>query len=47
MEEGCLSIPGHNAKVKRPSEAHVAYLDSDGVQGRQMQATGLLALCAA
>lgn len=44
MEEGCLSIPGHNAEVKRPSEVHVAYLDSDGVR-QEMQATGLLAAC--
>ena len=44
MEEGCLSIPGHNAEVKRPAEVHVAYLDSDG-QKQEMQATGLLAAC--
>ena len=44
MEEGCLSIPGHNAEVKRPSEVHVAYLDRDGVR-QEMQATGLLAAC--
>ena len=44
MEEGCLSIPGHNAEVKRPSEVHVAYLDRNGVR-QEMQATGLLAAC--
>ena len=44
MEEGCLSIPGHNAEVKRPAEVHVAYLDSNGVR-TEMQATGLLAAC--
>ena len=44
MDEGCLSIPGHNAEVKRPSEVHVVYLDSDGVR-REMQATDLLAAC--
>ena len=44
MEEGCLSIPGHNAEVVRPSEVHVSYLDIEG-QKQQMQATGLLAAC--
>ena len=44
MEEGCLSIPGHNAEVKRPSEVHVSYLDTKG-QMQKMQATALLAAC--
>ena len=44
MEEGCLSIPGHNAEVKRPSEVHVSYLDTQG-QMQKMQATALLAAC--
>ena len=44
MEEGCLSIPGHNAEVVRPSEVHVSYLDIEG-QMQEMQATGLLAAC--
>ena len=44
MEEGCLSIPGHNAEVVRPSEVHVSYLDVEG-QKQEMQATGLLAAC--
>ena len=44
MEEGCLSIPGHNAEVVRPSEVHVSYLDIEG-QKQEMQATGLLAAC--
>ena len=44
MEEGCLSIPGHNAEVARPSEVHVSYLDIEG-QKQEMQATGLLAAC--
>jgi len=44
MEEGCLSIPGHNAEVKRPAEVHVSYLDTDG-QTQELQATGLLAAC--
>ena len=44
MEEGCLSIPGHNAEVQRPSYVHVSYLDSDG-NSQEMEATGLLAAC--
>ena len=44
MEEGCLSIPGHNAEVVRPSEIHLSYLDIEG-QKQEMQATGLLAAC--
>ena len=44
MEEGCLSIPGHNAEVVRPSEVHVSYHDIEG-QKQEMQATGLLAAC--
>ena len=44
MEEGCLSIPGHNAEVKRPSTVHVSYLDSNG-NNQEMEATGLLAAC--
>ena len=44
MEEGCLSIPGHNAEVVRPSKVHVSYLDIEG-QKQEMQATGLLAAC--
>ena len=44
MEEGCLSIPGHNAEVVRPSEVHVSYNDVEG-QKQEMQATGLLAAC--
>jgi len=44
MEEGCLSIPGHNAEVARPSEVHVSYLDVEG-RIQETQATGLLAAC--
>ena len=44
MEEGCLSIPGYNAEVVRPSEVHVSYLDTEG-RVQEMQATGLLAAC--
>ena len=44
MEEGCLSIPGRNAEVERPSKVHVSYFDIEG-QKQEMQATGLLAAC--
>ena len=44
MEEGCLSIPGHNAEVVRPSTVHVSYLDTER-RVQEMQATGLLAAC--
>ena len=44
MEEGCLSIPGHNAEVVRPSEVHVSYVDTEG-RVQEMQATGLMAAC--
>jgi len=44
MEEGCLSIPGHNAEVERPSEVHVSFLDVEG-RIQETQATGLLAAC--
>jgi peptide deformylase len=29
LEEGCLSLPGIHETVKRPSRAHVTYLDED------------------
>jgi peptide deformylase len=41
-EEGCLSVPGFNATVLRPSRAIVKGLDRDG-QEQQHDATGLLA----
>ena len=44
MEEGCLSIPGHNAEVARPSEVQISYLDTEG-RIQEMKATGLLAAC--
>ena len=28
-EEGCLSIPGYNAKIKRPSSLKVKYTDEN------------------
>ena len=41
-EEGCLSVPGFNATVVRPSRVVVKGLDRDG-QERQTEGTGLLA----
>jgi peptide deformylase len=41
-EEGCLSVPGFNATVVRPSHVIVKGLDRDGRE-RQHEGTGLLA----
>ena len=41
-EEGCLSVPGFNATVARPSRAVVKGLDLDGRE-RAVEGTGLLA----
>ena len=41
-EEGCLSVPGFNATVARPSAATVRAFDRRGVS-RDIQGTGLLA----
>ncbi|HEV3142216.1 MAG TPA: peptide deformylase [Vicinamibacterales bacterium] len=41
-EEGCLSVPGFNATVLRPSRAVVRALDREGRE-QQHEATGLLA----
>ncbi len=41
-EEGCLSVPGFNATVMRPTRAVVKALDRGGVEQRH-EATGLLA----
>ncbi len=41
-EEGCLSVPGFNATVARPSRAVVRGLDRDGVE-HTVEGTGLLA----
>jgi peptide deformylase len=41
-EEGCLSVPGFNATVVRPSRAVVKGLDRDG-NPQQQEGTGLLA----
>ena len=44
LEEGCLSIPGENAVVKRPAMVRARYLDIDGAE-KEMEADGLLAAC--
>jgi len=44
LEEGCLSIPGHNSEVVRPAEVDVRYLGIDG-NIHEMHAGGLLAAC--
>jgi peptide deformylase len=41
-DEGCLSLPGFNATVPRPSRAVVRALDRDG-RPRTVEGTGLLA----
>jgi len=41
-EEGCLSVPGFNATVIRPSRVVVRGLDRQGTE-RQVEGTGLLA----
>ena len=43
-EEGCLSVPGFNATVARPSRVVLKGLDRDGQEHTQ-EATGLLARC--
>ncbi len=43
-EEGCLSVPGFNATVARPSQVTVKGLDRDGVE-QSVTGTGLLARC--
>nr|WP_320115108.1 peptide deformylase [uncultured Desulfuromonas sp.] len=43
-EEGCLSVPGYYASVKRSSWVKVRYLDMDG-QTVEREADGLLAIC--
>jgi peptide deformylase len=41
-EEGCLSVPGFNATVMRPSRALIKGLDRNGIE-RTVEATDLLA----
>lgn len=43
-EEGCLSVPGFNATVARPSRAVLKGLNRDG-QEQTVEASGLLARC--
>jgi len=43
-EEGCLSIPGFNATVARPSRAVVTGLNRNG-DAQTVEGTGLLARC--
>ena len=43
-EEGCLSLPGIYAKVKRPSDILVRGLDRDG-KPIELEASDLLAVC--
>jgi peptide deformylase len=43
-EEGCLSVPGFNATVARPSRAILKGLNRDG-QEQTVEAAGLLARC--
>ncbi len=41
-DEGCLSVPGFNAAVPRPSRAVIRGMDRDG-SSRDVEATGILA----
>jgi peptide deformylase len=43
-EEGCLSVPGFNATLARPSRAIVKGLNRDG-EAQVIEGTGLLARC--
>ncbi len=43
-EEGCLSVPGYNAVVKRSAWVHVRYQTLDG-SAAEREAEGLLAVC--
>ncbi len=43
-EEGCLSVPGFNATITRPTRAVVKGLDRDGRE-RVLEGTDLLARC--
>jgi peptide deformylase len=43
-EEGCLSIPGYNAQVKRPNTIKVNYID-ENKNDITLEADGLLATC--
>jgi peptide deformylase len=43
-DEGCLSIPGHYAKVTRPKRIRLRYLDQHGKQ-QELEAEDLLSQC--
>lgn len=43
-EEGCLSLPGQYADIKRPAKVRVRYQDETGMR-RELEADGLLAAC--
>ncbi len=43
-QEGCLSVPGYYAKVKRAAAIHVRAKDRDG-RAFELDAEGLLAVC--
>ena len=43
-EEGCLSIPGYYANVKRPSEIEVEWCDLKGNK-KKKKCSGLLSVC--
>jgi peptide deformylase len=43
-EEGCLSLPGFNATVARPTRVVLKGLDREG-RAQRIEATGLLARC--
>ena len=43
-EEGCLSIPGHYGKVKRPKKIIVSFLD-ENENKKKLVADGLLSVC--
>lgn len=42
LEEGCLSVPGVNIKVRRAKSVTVNFLDEDGI-AKQLHADGMLA----
>ena len=44
MEEGCLSVPGIYAPVKRSEKIRLSALNRDG-EAFEMDAEGLLAIC--
>ena len=44
FEEGCLSLPGQYAEVKRPDSLRVRYLDYDN-EIKEEEITGFLATC--